>query len=449
MKQATRCVAIVTGAIAALTACSQSSNNTAATEQAPVAPVALLAVPTQCDTPTTPFCNAIPAVTLPAGWHGNVFHLSQAYPQTPPSGDAQPWLTYNPMTQPAQYIRSVLAYFYQGNVRSNVEQSFDPALNHTRAWYNAPWQDAGFNGREPIHGLTRERVSKPGELHRCQTSQWNNYAVGFYNGAGASAIAQIWADHGNPNPTAAAMPEGTVAAKLLFTTAPISQVPYLAGSPTWNAYIYSQVNSSNPAATRAVVPVRLLQIDIAVKDSRAPNGWVFGTFVYGGGPHDSPTAPCPSAGGASPVGSSWSNVAPVGLMWGNDPGHTGTAPLTESWLNPVVHMPHVGFQGRLNGPVDNPVSSCMSCHSTAQWPDAAPMIPNPTNPAPWFRDIPSNNPFTAGTAPLDYSLQIEVGIKNFRAVHAAASSAAPAAQRSAVLGELANPTPPRDGAPSH
>jgi hypothetical protein len=332
-----------------------------------------------------------------------------------------------------------------------------------RGWYNAPWQDQGFNGREPIHGLTRERVTPAGELDRCQTLPWNNYAVGFYNSAGATTLGRIWANHGRPDPTMAIMPEGTVGAKLLFTTAPVAQAPYLAGSPTWNAMVYDP-NYNPPAGPpppgppppRSLQQLRLLQIDVAVKDNRVPTGWVFGTFVYGGGPQGD--APCPPASTApDPVGRDWNGVQPIGLMWGNDPGYSGSGPLAETWLNPAVHMPHVGYQGRLNGPVDNPASSCLSCHSTAQWPSAASMIP-PTSGdiAPWFRNIASGTPFgyqppPSGPPPaapqsLDYSLQVQVGFRNFTTRNAAANPNMPSATRAALTAELRDTATPRNGA---
>lgn len=210
-----------------------------------------------------------------------------------------------------------------------------------------------------------------------------NSAVGFYNAPGGEAIRKMWANHGAPNADLAQMPEGTVGAKVLFTTPPVSEVPFLAGSPEWDAYVYADPNDTNPGPTspRAVMKVRLLQIDIAVKDSRAKEtGWIFGTFVYGGGPGGQP-------------GSGWFNVAPVGVMWGNDPGYSGTGPLTQTWLNPEVHMPHVGYQGRLNGPVDNPISSCMSCHATAELPQGTMVPPRGSDPAPWFQNIKSGTPF--------------------------------------------------------
>ena len=228
-----------------------------------------------CDTPATPFCSA--AFDPPSGWTGSVFHLAQNYPAAIPQ-DTKPWLAFDPKTQSEQYINAILAYFYEGNIQPTVEASFDPSLNTKRGWYNAPWQDVGLNGREPLHGLTRERTSRPGELGAQQIHSWNNYAVGFYNAPGGFAIGQMWANHGAPNPAAAAsLSDGTVAAKLLFTTAPVSEVPYLQGSPEWSAYIFSDPTNPAPTPTspKAVLKVRLLQIDIAVKDSRltSTTGW--------------------------------------------------------------------------------------------------------------------------------------------------------------------------------
>lgn len=392
-----------------------------------------------CNMPQGPFCDAGMA-PLP-NWLGHVFHLSQAYP-TSPGGDVQPWLQFDPRSQPLAYLQSVLGYFFEGNIQGDVESSFDPALNQRRGWYNAPWQDLGLNGREFVHGMTRERVSRVKELDPHQTHLWNNYAVGFYNAPGGFVIGRVWTDHGRPDPSAAQIPNGTVAAKLLFTTATASEVPYLVGAPEWNSYVYADVNDPTPApnSPRAIMKVRLLQIDLAVKDPRVANttGWVFGTFVYGGGPGGTP-------------GSGWTNVAPVGLMWGNDPGYSGSGVLTQTSLNPAVHVPHLGYQGRLNGPVDNSVSSCLSCHSTAETPAGVMVPPNGADPAPWFRNVPSGTPFDAGRQSLDYSLQLSVGISNFQA-RQALINAPDAARRKTLIRTLqmrGSQRPPRDGGNTH
>jgi hypothetical protein len=71
--------------------------------------------------------------------------------------------------------------------------------------------------------------------------------------------------------------------------------------------------------------------------------------------------------------SPWAKLRPLGLQWGNDAGVTAPAGIVESWINPAALAVYqredglpFGRSGRLNGPVDNPVSSCISCHSTAQ-----------------------------------------------------------------------------------
>jgi hypothetical protein len=198
--------------------------------------------------------------------------------------------------------------------------------------------------------------------------------------------------------------EGGFVYKLLFSAAQSSDFPQDILQGSVEATIL-------PNAGGSTVKVRLLQIDIAVKDSRAGvTGWYFATYAY-----DS----------TIPLSSPWRRMVPVGLMWGNDPQGP---PLTESWINPVAPAyarNHLGVDGRLNGPVDNPASACMSCHSTAQSPAVADMVPrgacsHPPFLVSWFRNLPGSAPFgrftpngACDTTPpanaptaADYSLQL-------------------------------------------
>jgi hypothetical protein len=230
----------------------------------------------------------------------------------------------------------------------------------------------------------------------------------MYNRLGGYTIGQVWCDPKNPLALAARFPEGTVAFKLLFTTATPSQVPYLQDSFEWQAYV-----ASSHSGARTIQTVRLLQVDLAVRDARAASttGWVFGTFVYDG------TVP-----GNTP----WERLVPLGLMWGNDPTLTraryqaGDRPVETVILTDTIGgVPqHLGWSGRLNGPVDNPLSSCLSCHSTAQDPYVRSFAPAQNTPdaqgvSIWFTNIASGVPFMPGGASLDYSLQLAVGIRNF------------------------------------
>lgn len=343
-------------------------------------------------------------------WSGPVFRLKQNYPATEPSPEAYPWKKYDFRSQWREYLESVLLYCLEGN----VEVDWAVEKNRIRSWYHVPWLHWGLYGREFVHGLTMERHSRPEELARTQTSIFQNWAVSVYNAPGGYTIGRVWRDPDHPDPGAARFPEGSVSVKVLFTQATPDQVPYVKGSKEWQAFIYEgHVVNTNPLATRTIQTVRLLQIDVAVRDSRADatTGWVFGAFVYDG---DAP--------GRTP----WERMVPVGLMWGNDPDVTmamirNGAKLEETRINTSRGVPfqHLGWGGRLSGPVDNPISSCLSCHSTAQWKAVASFSP-PRSVVPdspqwmqWFRNLKPMDPFTPGEQSLDYSLQLASGFRNF------------------------------------
>jgi hypothetical protein len=131
-------------------------------------------------------------------------------------------------------------------------------------------------------------------------------------------------------------------------------------------------------------------------------------------------------------------------MWGNDPARENPvwanfAPMIQqSQLNPDLagvvwqgagvtwpRRPYPGFQGRVNGPADNLRSSCLSCHSLAQWrrhPDLRLLPTYSLNPPPnatriteirqdYFRNVKGGtlaDPTVTAIA-LDYSLQLEAG----------------------------------------
>jgi hypothetical protein len=354
----------------------------------------------------------------PAGWSGPVFKLSQAYPQSLPSISNPPWLQFD-YTEPAQasqYLNAVLNYCMQGNTASNFA---DVSKNTVRKWYHAPWLHSGSAGREFIHGMTRERPSRVPELGPLQTSQHDNWAVGFYNSRGGYVIGRVWRDQLNPDPTKAKFPLHAVTCKLIFTTTPLAEVPYLEGSLEWEG----DINRSSGTGARP--KLRLLQLDVAVRDPRADltTGWVFGTFQY---EKDASTSP-----------DWWRHMVPVGLMWGNDAPRVliSQAP-REQWINTSRGQQlHLGLRGLLNGPIDNPRSSCIACHALAQMnkvddPDLSlPGIPTANASATtiqrYLRNIGPAQPYSPDYNSLDYSLQLQVGITKFREAQQSGVIAAP------------------------
>ncbi|MEP4928365.1 MAG: hypothetical protein ABJT31_11365 [Hyphomicrobiales bacterium] len=334
------------------------------------------------------------------------FQLSTAFPTTIPA-DTNPWEAVDFKTNPEEYLATVLAYVLEGN----TEVDWHVGENVTRTWYHAPWMHFGRRGREPIRGLTLERGARPFELHEDQTDRTKNWAVGFYNAAGATTLGSVWQDPSAPDTRNVVFPVGTVSAKLLFTDASVDQVPYLADSLVWDA----QINRN-----RAPVKMRLLQLDIAVRDVRADTatGWIFGTFVYRA-----------DADGDKV----WDRLVPVGLHWGNDPmrtldDHNNALPLSEGWMNPVIMqefygLPRkwLGLWGRMNGPVDNSGSACLACHSRAmdlgETRDSPPFAPNSNDAAAvlhYFANRGPTEPFFEGFRSLDYSLQLADGVANYR-----------------------------------
>nr|VFJ98483.1 MAG: hypothetical protein BECKH772A_GA0070896_101392 [Candidatus Kentron sp. H]VFJ98602.1 MAG: hypothetical protein BECKH772B_GA0070898_101382 [Candidatus Kentron sp. H]VFK03621.1 MAG: hypothetical protein BECKH772C_GA0070978_101382 [Candidatus Kentron sp. H] len=340
---------------------------------------------------------------VPDDYTGKKFRLSQDYPSSIPSASHRLWENIDFMKDPKEYLRIIRKYIYEGM----READWEVDRNNVRKWYHVPWMHVGENPREFIHGMTRERTSNPGELGPEQTQRIQNWAVGFYNDYGGYTVGQVWKDPADPDPTSARFPIGTVVAKVLFTAATPDQIPAVEGTVQWQANINATTDEDSP---KKIQTVRLLQMDFGVRDARADGitGWVLGTFVYD-----------KRADGAD----GWDKMVPVGLTWGNDPTITPTdidngATLHETFLNPDAPdyaRKGLGWAGRLNGPVDDPESACLSCHSTAQWRPRAPMAPTGTEleRLHWFRNLKPSQAFTAGEISLDYSLQLAKSLRNF------------------------------------
>ena len=388
------------------------------------------------------------AMLPPAEHQGYVFRLSQDYPRERPSPDsgARKILDMDFREDWRAYAMAVRDYVFEGNIDQGAAGDYEAAFrleeNPVRSWFHVPWQHWGKQGREGFHGLTQEGPIAAQMLAPSQTSESHAYAVGFYNAPGGFVIGKLWPTTERPDLSFfegehpdGIFPVGTVVGKLLFTPLDEREVPFLADPIQWTAYAYASdlpgaLNRKAAGDVRVRTKVQLIQMDIMVRDERAKGtgGWVFGTFVYNG-----------KLGN----GNRWQNLQPVGLMWGEDPfdvtslvnptpTETKTNPaLKQTVINPDESMPpmHLGWGYRLNGPVDNPTSSCMSCHSTAQYPGVTaimPILQEPKVPVPpegteaglewmrWFRNVDCGTPFDPGKAvSLDYSLQMQKSVQNW------------------------------------
>jgi hypothetical protein len=370
------------------------------------------------NTPTTQnWAPGNPAYTNPP------FQLADAYSAGKPDDPAaQTWRDskFDPLFKPetsqadktrlaTEYGWRLMHYIQEGNIESgDPDTDWNLCANQQRQWFNMPFQTYDVQtGREFVHGLTREApvaMSLSSQSAPLGTTVW---AVAFYNGNAAPTLAGVWRPDGS-----VAMPinhlkfaEGTVVGKLLFTTATAANATFLSNMPTWTANTsMGAAGQSNPTFCAPAKPgetmqqvserckrspskVTLMQFDVAVRDSRATNGWVFGTFVADGEA---------KANEANP----WNRISLLGLIWGDDTPPTGqlasTFPanprangFTQSVIawdvadrltkaggsKPAQQPGHLGCNSRLNGPADNAASSCTSCHMTASVPDANNDVP--------------------------------------------------------------------------
>lgn len=336
------------------------------------------------------------------------FRPNFGYPRTLPAPERLPWEGTNFEIEPEKFLQEVLAYALEGFEGENLSR-WDVYRNPVRRWYHAPWMHphdhdgsgmvfdkvpVGYNpgtygpvrtGREYLLGLTEELQSLPHFLGANQPEERTNWAVSFYNPRAAHTLWQVWED-GTKGPNIMGHAEfapGSVFAKPLYTTATAEEVPFLSGAPTVEANV-SQIKFE--VWDRKPSTLRLIQFDVAVKFDRetfeAYTGltntltWVYGTFVYDGRDAD--------LSNDDP----WARLRPVGLTWGNDPDLedcSGKTPgesilLMKEGVEDLgidIHPARAiakpcnqqafGREGRLNGPVDNPISSCISCHGAAQY----------------------------------------------------------------------------------
>lgn len=379
----------------------------------------------------------------PADTALSTFQANVDFPTKLPNTSQLPWNKIHPIEEPQRYLDAVLKYAIDRCGKDHLD--WDGAKC---GWFHAPWM---HDLREPMRGLTKERSSRLGELHPSQTKRTENWAVGLYNEIGGHGFHRIWGENkAYPDTKNFAFDNGTMAVKLLFSLATPEHAPYLRYAKTWDIHDGEKI-----------VKARLIQVDVLVKDDRVSDGknppphddltgWVMGSYLYNGMIETSPRCDRISKNIEACEQARWRDrLVPIGLQWGNDPQMYATnrqGEPVQHWLGQSVtkmfeplrlmsgHPSYLGYDGRMNGPVDNHRSTCLACHSRAidfgrYEKDALRLIPfvpfaDPTNdvyPEPaieelrrFFRNLNSNEPFLEGTQSLDYSLQATVGLHQFR-----------------------------------
>lgn len=347
--------------------------------------------------------NCPPAGSFP----GPFFVLNHAWPQQPlPPLENPPWraaigngrITPANAAAYADALRAAVAPVARRLITDH--QHWDAAAAH---WYNEPWLGSR---RDSISGTYAAGDFLPDVFPGTGLrTEFTTHVLTYYDERAAQALRNVWGGTAM-TPTlgrdSAQFPEGSIIVKVaLFASAnPAMQLNWwdaLAGAAVWPLFgpPAPLPPPGQPGPPPRVWAGYVAQMDIIVKDSAsAPDtGWVFTTLVYDG----------------RLPGDAWDRMIPLGAQWGNDAQAARAGlPLTQNWINPAAPLystQTLGWGGQLSGPNDGarngiayggsathdgtvvqnaPDSSCMSCHSTAQWNVAAHRIPTfllPTAPA--------------------------------------------------------------------
>ena len=313
-----------------------------------------------------------------------VFKLSQDFPETEPGDDKMPAffkIPFDDKTRWKEWLLAARDYCFDGMIEAN----FIAQDNKKRSWYHMPWLHYGPLASEGFNGLAKEAPVSPYQLAPGQKRGGQVYALGFYNDFAGHVLYKMWNTSTDPDPFVTqgpkgGFPVGTVIFKLLYTDLDSSDVPYLKNSYERTAFISPTFKDS---VNRIVKKVHLIQMDIMVRQKEAEKygtGWIFGNFCYNGDLNKGKT-----------MRERVMNLVPVGIQFGNDPQYKTNwinpypvsktminDSLKETFINTSADLPpqHLGWGGRLDGPVDLNTASCMSCHQTGEFPQFAALVPD-------------------------------------------------------------------------
>ena len=403
-----------------------------------------------------------PAGELPDGWNHGFRTSNYDYPSTP----VEPtWCAGGPTALTDTGLTKATAPAYAAAVKAFIEEDMIGLVNspltwtpEAAGWYDMPWGGQGSrmangaidpeSGREALLGSYTGQILQPSTFQTPPPAvAFQNHAVIYYNDVAASMLGQVWENPFEANVSAAQFPEGSIVVKVEAATLTPEQWPPLAGSTV--SYVYRPTTASLEDKSilvkkAEIVPMYFSQMAVKVKDSVASpeTGWVFIAFTY---VSDAPGATV------------WDKAIPVGAMWGNDPEYANNPsglgpngePLEQTWVSenaPQFALEGLGWGGRLAGPMDvgrrhNVVTvsgqryqdgkafaatSCLSCHSSAQYPFVVNLYASPNMLFPedgsqflfydpgspqwaqWFQNRPGNVPFSghghSGIVATDYDM---------------------------------------------
>ncbi len=346
------------------------------------------------------------------------FSLKSDFENSKRVNDKRPWKGMDISTSKGalQFALVMIKYVFEGMANQNTRNpdfNFQPEKSSINFWCHMPWMNVGNSRREVIHGLTKERDLQPSDSgipYFRDLPQSTNWGIGFYNAPGCRTLGKVFGESKNrklaPDWRQSNFEDGTVSAKILFSNLQQSAVK---NSKKWaeiqQAFPFKAHVSSVNSNTRNLSTVYLMQIDIAVKDSTLKgtkpenNSWVMVTYYFDPS-YNFNSETKPVAGIENPL-LQLGNIHP-GLLKMRPQGVQVGFSSKETILFAGAYSN--GFEGRLNGPADNPKSSCIGCHATAG--TKTPMSPGFMNSILWNSERKRPH--------LDFSQQLALAKRNFQ-----------------------------------
>ena len=261
-----------------------------------------------------------------ADYKGRVFKLSQDYPATA-SAEGRLSVAQNRLQgrRPGR-SEAYLRHFSTTVSKATSTSTSTSQENKVRKWYGMPWMDwntevasdwPGTDGREFVHGLTHEFDSAGNTFARAATEFVEPGRQAYMNDRYAFGVGQVYCDPDDPQ-AGCAQPRSDrpqqhgrrpSSSNCCSRRSPKRSCRRSRAPTNGTADIYvnrsPRYRNAGPLSRfeRRLGKVRLIQIDLQVRDDRSPTGWLLGTYGYDGKP------------GATP----WKRMVPLGLQWGNNP----------------------------------------------------------------------------------------------------------------------------------
>jgi hypothetical protein len=300
-----------------------------------------------------------------------------------PLDTQEPWVGRNldvrNKTDAERLAKILQAYIFEGWFEGVDLNDLDSHFrnNDARTWCNTPWLNVTEKGREAIHGLTKEFPIRSTSVYAVPVEIEDKelavtWGSSFFNSKTCAAYHDFFKE---PNMIRQFRerkplfdsPDGSVSFKLLFNTMPDwkKNMPQWRGAYNWHAHVTNVRKAEKPEQEiRRIMNIPLVQIDVALRDSRLRGtdaelkNWIMVSYYYDASYTNSELKGVPEA---------LTHMRPIGLQYGLDAG--------ESFIFEGSHNNHrPGYASgdkteapyentRLNGPVDNTVSSCLGCHA--------------------------------------------------------------------------------------